>query len=329
MDDVLNDALSNLEHDNYERSHKGYENRQADIALIRAALAAQPAASAEPEKEDDSIALDKLADYIADTWPTDKKYSLEEICQRLHAMWPGEFLSAADLEKNEPNIREALRALLLWWGRFQASDGNQQDAYNLLAKSARPAWQFASVEFERAIPVPALAAQPASSAEPRTDAERAAAMPAVADDLPALLRDGPYLRDGAHTRKIMEQAASEIERLRAAPAAAIPAQVSRAISRARTAMSMWENGHAFDTHGVGRDIQREIDAADALCMQARAAAGDAKDADPMQGAADWLVAALAKPRPTEIAARLLIGYNRAERLYDAALAQQRKGQGGE
>ena len=38
--DVLNDALSNLEHDNYERSHKGYENRQADIALIRAALKA-------------------------------------------------------------------------------------------------------------------------------------------------------------------------------------------------------------------------------------------------------------------------------------------------
>lgn len=52
MDDVLNDALSNLEHDNYERSHQGYENRQADIELIRAALSsyssAQPTASAEP-----------------------------------------------------------------------------------------------------------------------------------------------------------------------------------------------------------------------------------------------------------------------------------------
>lgn len=48
MNDVLNDALSNLEHDNYERSYAGYENRQADIALIRAAMAAQPAASAEP-----------------------------------------------------------------------------------------------------------------------------------------------------------------------------------------------------------------------------------------------------------------------------------------
>lgn len=51
MDDVLNDALSNLEHDNYECSDEGHENRRADVALIRAALAAQPAASAEPSDE--------------------------------------------------------------------------------------------------------------------------------------------------------------------------------------------------------------------------------------------------------------------------------------
>lgn len=38
-DDVLDDALSNLEHDNYEQSYSGYKNRQADIALIRTALA--------------------------------------------------------------------------------------------------------------------------------------------------------------------------------------------------------------------------------------------------------------------------------------------------
>lgn len=52
MNDVLNDALSNLEHDNYERSHKGYENRQADVAMIRAAMTAQPAASEEPREMD-------------------------------------------------------------------------------------------------------------------------------------------------------------------------------------------------------------------------------------------------------------------------------------
>jgi hypothetical protein len=100
--------------------------------------------------EEDVIDLDRLADYIADTWPMDKEYSLEEICQRLHAMWPGEFLPAVSLEKNLPNIREALRALLIWWGRFQSSNGNQQNAYNLLVKGARTAWQFASVEIERA-----------------------------------------------------------------------------------------------------------------------------------------------------------------------------------
>lgn len=38
-DDVLADALTNLEHDNYEQSYSGYKNRQADIALIRASLA--------------------------------------------------------------------------------------------------------------------------------------------------------------------------------------------------------------------------------------------------------------------------------------------------
>lgn len=118
-----------------------------------AMLAAAPSAPGDAQDEDDSIALDKLADYIADTWP-DKKYGLEEICQRLHAMWPGEFLSAADLEKNDPNVREALRALLLWWDRFQASDGDPKDACELLVKGARSAWQFAEAEINR---VPAAA----------------------------------------------------------------------------------------------------------------------------------------------------------------------------
>ena len=40
MNNVLNDALSNLEHDNYERSYAGYEERLADVALIRAAIEA-------------------------------------------------------------------------------------------------------------------------------------------------------------------------------------------------------------------------------------------------------------------------------------------------
>lgn len=113
-------------------------------------------APGDAQDEDDSIALDKLADYIADTWP-DKKYGLEEICQRLHAMWPGEFIPLEDLSKNLPNVREALRALLTHWKRFQASDGNQQDAYNLMVKGARLAWKFAEDEINR-VPVHAPAA---------------------------------------------------------------------------------------------------------------------------------------------------------------------------
>ena len=50
---------------------------------------------AAPSPTDDRIALDRLADHIADNWP-DKKYGLEEICQRLHAMWPQSFMPAAE-----------------------------------------------------------------------------------------------------------------------------------------------------------------------------------------------------------------------------------------
>lgn len=133
---------------------RGFEEAQAN-AQHNAKVRPIPT-GATGEEQDDSIALDKLADYIADNWP-DKKYGLEEICQRLHAMWPGEFISLEDLSKNLPNVREALRALLIHWKRFQKSDGNQQDAYNLMVKGARHAWQFAEVEINR-VPVGAPAA---------------------------------------------------------------------------------------------------------------------------------------------------------------------------
>ena len=41
LPDVLDAALNNLLHDNYERSYSGGKNREADVALIRAAIAAQ------------------------------------------------------------------------------------------------------------------------------------------------------------------------------------------------------------------------------------------------------------------------------------------------
>lgn len=53
-----------------------------------------PASAQDDAKDEDSIALDKLADYIADNWP-DKKYGLGEISQLLHATWPATFMPAA------------------------------------------------------------------------------------------------------------------------------------------------------------------------------------------------------------------------------------------
>lgn len=41
LPDVLDAALNNLLHDNYERSYSGGKNREADVALIRAAIAAK------------------------------------------------------------------------------------------------------------------------------------------------------------------------------------------------------------------------------------------------------------------------------------------------
>lgn len=50
-----------------------------------------------------------------------------------------------------------------------------------------------------------------------------------------------------------------------------------------------------------------------------------QDADPLQGAANWLVQALDPCATTDIASRLRIGYNRALRLHDAARAAQAQG----
>lgn len=161
------DAYANPEGDEHFMGHGMVVTLLREYAALRTALAQQAGTTGkldqfrdaaqmiEPSEnsgeldEDDSIALDRLADYIADTWPMDKKYSLEEICQRLHVMWPGEFIAIEDLRKNDPNLREAVRALLIHWQRFQKSDGNQQDAYNLLVKGAKMAWKFAEDELSR------------------------------------------------------------------------------------------------------------------------------------------------------------------------------------
>lgn len=54
----------------------------------------------------------------------------------------------------------------------------------------------------------------------------------------------------------------------------------------------------------------------------------AEDADPLQGAANWLVECGMASNPTGIGVRLCIGYNRAERLFSTARAQAAQPEGG-
>jgi hypothetical protein len=103
MDDVLNDALSNLEHDNYERSHQGYENRQADIELIRAALSrygsGQPAASAEPSQITDAM-VDAYFKAQAD------------VIRKVDDMWGNGGKAASYLQPVRESCRAGLQAAL-------------------------------------------------------------------------------------------------------------------------------------------------------------------------------------------------------------------------
>ncbi len=52
------------------------------------------------------------------------------------------------------------------------------------------------------------------------------------------------------------------------------------------------------------------------------AAPQASEADPLQGAANWLAQAHGQFSPLILSASLMIGYNRAQRLHDAALSAQ-------
>lgn len=59
----------------------------------------------EDQKDDDRIPLDRLADHISESWP-DKKFGLDEICQRLNAMWPAEFMPSP-AESDKEAVRNA------------------------------------------------------------------------------------------------------------------------------------------------------------------------------------------------------------------------------
>ena len=48
-------------------------------------------------------------------------------------------------------------------------------------------------------------------------------------------------------------------------------------------------------------------------------------ADPLQGAANWLAEAHGQFSPVVLSGCLMIGYNRAKRLHDAALTARKQG----
>lgn len=79
----------------------------------------------------------------------------------------------------------------------------------------------------------------------------------------------------------------------------------------------------YGCEGAADALQRTLDAEMAsFSVQGEDAAGDARECDPLQGAANWLVQAHGRPSPTVLCRCLMIGYNRAQRLYDAAIAAQ-------
>jgi len=98
-----------------------------------------------------------------------------------------------------------------------------------------------------------------------------------------------------------------------------------------------EQMHAYlDAHLAARGAAQAASAVtaqgqyyDAHFATPAAPAPVAEDADPLQGAANWLVTSHATTSATELGSRLCIGYNRAERLFNAARAQAAQPEGGE
>jgi len=111
LPDELSDALANLEHDNYERSYGGSKNREADAALIRAALVAQTSAQA-PAASPDS-----------------PHYEMAFICRVLESEHPAK----ADLETALGMARSVRVALLKERAQVPAAHGDAPDIAQLYA----------------------------------------------------------------------------------------------------------------------------------------------------------------------------------------------------
>jgi hypothetical protein len=165
------------------------------------------------------------------------------------------------------------------------------------------------------------------------DAQRASAM-LDAMQARAALANGPVA--DTRLRSLVQEAITWIE-TGGGPAVSLCADLRAALASAPVAGEAKRDANGappcwwIDHGSHGQITQREDEAQRAANEGKRVvsytagpldAAPQASEADPLQGAANWLVQALTKPSPTAISACLMIGYNRAQRLYDAALSAQ-------
>lgn len=90
----------------------------------------------------------------------------------------------------------------------------------------------------------------------------------------------------------------------------------------------WQADGADHLESMGARMSVLIYASDLRALLTAQPAPSAQDADPLQGAANWLVTSQTITSATTLGGRLCIGYNRAERLFNAARAQAAQPEGG-
>lgn len=100
--------------------------------------------------------------------------------------------------------------------------------------------------------------------------------------------------------------------------------ITAAVLCINTVIRRLQKGNTDGALEVAHKVKQAI--VQALAFLDAPPAQSAQDADPLQGAANWLVNSHASANAAELGGRLCVGYNRAERLFDAARAQQKGGE---
>lgn len=142
---------------------------------------------------------------------------------------------------------------------------------------------------------------------------------------------GTNLLTAEQARAMLEHVLSSPTHERAAPApepqaewVSVPAEPTAEMCIAAVRKLMEDRGGAVAWEDVMALCYRSMLSA----SPSQPVAAEGVTADPLQGAADWIVSGLRGALVGDIQSRLLIGYNRAKRLYDAALSGSAESKGG-